>query len=156
VELDARLGDAWGELAAQSFAAGDTLGGDAAYARYLQLLPQATELGEASAALAVNRLDAAEAILRQRLRHLPHDVIALRMLADVAERREDEFEAERRLSECLALAPGFAAARYDLARLLNGQQRIAEMLPHLERLLAFEPGNIDYLNLKAQSLRFIG
>src|SRR5207245_4574212 len=72
------------------------------------------------------------------------------------ERREDEFEAERRLSECLALAPGFAAARYDLARLLSGQQRIAEMLPHLERLLASEPGNIDYLNLKAQGLRFIG
>jgi len=156
VELDARLGDAWGELAAQLFAAGDALGGDAAYVRYLQLLPQAAELGDAIAALAVNRVDAAEAILRQRLRHFPHDVIALRMHADVAERREDEFEAERRLSECLALAPGFAAARYDLARLLSGQQRIAEMLPHLERLLASEPGNIDYLNLKAQGLRFIG
>jgi len=82
--------------------------------------------------------------------------VALRMLADAARRREDDAEAERRLIECLELAPGYAAARFDLARLLNDEQRIEEMLPHIERLLAGNPGNVDCLNLKAQGLRLIG
>ncbi len=156
VTLDEGFADAWRELAAQLHAAGDTLGGDRAYARYRQLSPEPPELSDAIVALSANRVQAAEALLRQRLRQAPRDVVALRMLADAARRREDDAEAERRLNECLALAPGFAGARYDLARLLNEQQRIEEMLPHIERLLACDPGNIDCLNLKSQGLRLIG
>jgi tetratricopeptide (TPR) repeat protein len=156
VELDAGLADAWQELTAQLFAVGETLEGDAADAHYRRLSRDPPELGEASAALAENRVDAAEAILRRRLQQAPHDVVARRLLADAATRRRDNAEAERCLSECLALAPGYAAARYDLARLLFEQQRIAEMLPLLERLLAAEPGNIDCLSLKAHALRLVG
>jgi tetratricopeptide (TPR) repeat protein len=156
VALDAGLADAWRELAAQLFAAGETLEGDAADAHYRRLSRDPPELGEASAALADNRLEAAEAMLRRRLQQAPQDVAALRMLADAAMRRADQAEAERCLSECLALAPGYAAARYDLARLLLEQQRISEMLPLIERLLASEPHNIDCLNLKAVALRLVG
>jgi len=85
------------------------------------------------------RLQAAEAILRRRLQHAPHDEWHLRMLADAALRREDQAEAERCLMKCLALAPGYAAARYDLARPAVCTERIVEMLPILERLLASEP-----------------
>jgi len=156
VTLDGRLADAWRELAAQLHAAGDTREGDRAYGRYTHLSPDPPELSDAIVALSGDRVQAAETLLRQRLRQAPRDVVALRLLADAARRREDDVEAERRLNECLALAPGFAAARYDLARLLNDQQRIEEMLPHIERLLACDPGNIDCLNLKAQGLRLIG
>ena len=156
VALDAGLADAWRELAAQLFAAGDTREGDAAYAHYRQLAPDPPQLSDAIVALADNRLDAAEALLRQRVKQAPQDVVALRMLADAASRREDYEESDRRLTECLGLAPGYAAARYDLARVLYAQQRNSEVLPHLERLLAAEPGNIDYINLKAQALRLVG
>jgi predicted Zn-dependent protease len=156
VTLDAGLADGWRELAAQLHAAGDTLAGDRAYARYGQLSPAPPELSDAIVALAANRLQAAGALLRQRLRLAPRDVKALHLLAQAAARLEDDVEAERCLKECLALAPGFAAARYDLARLLNMQQRVEEMLPHVERLLALDPGNIDFLSLKAQGLRFAG
>jgi len=156
VTLDAELADAWREFAAQLFAVGETLEGDRADARYRSLARDPPELGEASAALANNRLEAAEAILRRRLQQTPDDVVALRMLADSAIRREDQAEAERCLSECLALAPGYAAARHDLAHLLYAQQRIVELLPIVERLLASQPDNIEYLSLKAAALRLVG
>jgi len=156
VALDAALADGWAELAAQLFAAGETLAGDAAYARYSRLSPDPPELSDAIVALAEHRLDAAEILLRRRLQQAPRDVRALRMLADAAARREDPAEAERRLLECLELAPGYAAARHDLARLLHAQQRNSEVLPHIERLLASEPHNIEYLSLKAQALRLTG
>jgi predicted Zn-dependent protease len=156
VTLDAGLADGWRELAAQLFAAGETQAGDAAYANYSRLSPDPPELSDAIVALADNRLEAAEAILRRRLSQSPYDVVALRMLADVATRREDYAAAERRLTECLGLAPGYAAARFDLARLLYTLQRNSEVLPVVERLLASEPRGIDYLHLKAQALRLIG
>jgi tetratricopeptide (TPR) repeat protein len=156
VGLDARLSDAWRELAAQLCAAGETLEGDAADARYRYLSREPPELGDASAALTDNRLEAAEAILRRRLQHAPEDEVALRMLADAALRREDQAEAERCLLRCLALAPGYAAARYDLAYLLFAQQRIEEVLPLLERLLTLEPDNVDWLSLKAAAVRLVG
>jgi predicted Zn-dependent protease len=156
VALDAGLADAWRALAAQLFFAGETLAGDAAYARYSQLARDPPELSDAIVALSDHRLEAAERMLRQRLRQAPHDVVALRMLADAARRRDDDEEAERRLRECLELAPGFAAARYDLARLLYELHRHTEVLQLVDRLLASDPRNVDYLSLKAQALRFVG
>jgi tetratricopeptide (TPR) repeat protein len=154
--LDEGLADGWRELAGMLFAAGETRAGDSAYARYSKLAPDPPELSDATVALANDRLDAAEVMLRQRLSHAEEDVAALRMLADIATRREDHAEAERRLTQCLEFAPGFAAARFDLANLLFAQHRHSEVLPLVERLLAAEPRNIDYLSLKAQALRLMG
>lgn len=80
----------------------------------------------------------------------------MRLLADIATRREDYAEAERRLTRCLELTPGNAAARFDLANLMFTLHRHSEVLLLVERLLAAEPRNIDYLSLKAQTLRFVG
>jgi predicted Zn-dependent protease len=156
VALDAGLADAWRDLAEQLFAAGATEEGDAAYAHYERLARDPPALADARVALADNRLEAAEAMLLRWLAQVPHDVVALRMLANIASRRDDEAEAERRLAECLELAPGYAAARYDLAQLLDAQHRSSEVLPLVERLLAVEPRNLDYLSLKAQALRLLG
>jgi tetratricopeptide (TPR) repeat protein len=156
VGLDATLADGWRELAAQYFLAGNTLDGDAAYLKYSRLAPDPPGLADAYVALTDNRLDAAEAVAAQHLRQAPRDVVALRMLADIASRRGDSQAAERHLTACLEFAPGYAAARYDLARLLYEQQRVAEALPMIERLLAVDPGNASYLTLKAQAIRLVG
>ena len=156
VELDATLADGWRERAVQRFIAGNTQGGDAAYLNYSRLAPDPPALADAYVALSDNRLDAAEAVATQHLRQVPHDVVALRMLADIASRRSDGQAAEDHLTECLELAPGYAAARYDLARLLYEQQRIVEALPLIERLLATEPNNTTYLTLKSQTIRLVG
>jgi predicted Zn-dependent protease len=156
VALDDGLADGWRELAAMSFGAGDTHAGDAAYAEYSRLTKDPPELSDAIVALADGRLESAEALLLRRVDQAPTDVAALRLLADIATRREDYAEAERRLAQCLELAPGYAAARYDLANLLFTQHRHSDVLPLVERLLDVAPRNIDYLSLKAQSLRFVG
>ena len=156
VGRDAALADGWRELAAQRFLAGETLLGDAAYLKYSRLAPEPPELLDAKVALGADRLDAAEAMLRQHLRQAPRDVAALRLLADVAARRGNRPEAERYLTQCLELAPGNAAARHELARLLYRQERIAEALPLIERLLAAEPRNTSYLSLQAQAMRLVG
>jgi len=156
VTLDAAFTDGWRELSAQHFLAGNILEGDAAYGAYSRLARDPPELSDAGVALTENRLDAADAILRRRLKQAPRDVVALRMLADSATRRGDFEAAEKSLAECLEYAPGFAAARYDLAHLLYLQQRIDEALPLLERLLAAEPRNPLYLALKGLSIRLVG
>lgn len=156
VEFDAAFADGWRELAAQRFLAGDTVAGDRAYLAYSRLAPDPPDLFDAHVAVTANRLDAADGILRAHLRRSPRDAVALRLLADVAERRGDSGEAEKCLNACLDLTPGDAAARHELARLLYGQERTAEALPLIDRLLAAEPHNTDYLGLKAQSLRLAG
>ena len=155
LDLDAGLADAWEGLAAQRFAAGDALGGDAAYASFRRLSSQPPDLKDASVALGEGRLDAAEAMLQQRLQRAPLDVFARRMLAEVAMRRDDYIEAENQLRECLAIAPGDSQARYDLGRALYEQHKNAEVLPLVDRLLAGSPHNADYLHLKARALRLI-
>ena len=156
VKLDARLADAWRELAAQHFVAGDTLAGDTAYAHYMRLVPSPPELADAAEALSHRRFDSAEGLLRRRLQQFPNDVPALYMLAEIATKRGDYLEAERLLRLCLKLAPGHAEARFNLASELSAQQRQVEALPLVERLLAADPVNASYLALKAQVLRLSG
>jgi hypothetical protein len=95
-------------------------------------------------------------MLRQHLKRSPRDVVALRLLADALVRRDDPIEAERHLRAALEIAPGYAAARLDLARLLYAEQMHAEMLPLVDRLLRLDPQNTTYLSLKAQALRLVG
>ena len=156
VALDERMAEAWRELAAQRFAVGDTKGGDAAYARYDRLLAPPADLQVASRGLADGRLEPALSLLRRRLHAVPDDVAALRMLARAALVGEDFVAAEQHLLRCLQIAPGYAAARWDLASELCAHQRYDEALPHLERLLDADAGNPGYIGLKVQALRFYG
>ena len=156
VELDSGFADAWRELATLRFQAGDVVGGDAAYASFMALAPEPPELNEIKLALTQRRYEAADRMLRQHLCDRPRDVAALRLMAETDTQRGDLRAAERRLEEALAYAPGDAVSRFELANLLFSMQRIPEMLPLLERLLAAAPDNNDYLMLKAQAIRFLG
>jgi tetratricopeptide (TPR) repeat protein len=156
VELDERLAEGWKALSAQLDAAGRTADGDRAYARYSELLANSAVLTDARVALAENRLLAAAGLLTRRLEAAPDDVVARRMLAEVAMRRDNNLEAERLLCECLVSEPGFAAARFDLARILHLQQKHLQSWPHIERLLAAHPERLEYIEMKAQALRFLG
>ena len=155
VELDPTFADAWRELALQWFSRGDVSNGDSAYARYERLVPDPPELTDANVALAADNLDAAEMALRQRLKVAPQDPVGLRLSAEVAVRRGDHESAEAYLQKSLKQAPGYAAARLALARLQYLQQRIEEVLPNVDRLLAVDPDNTTYLALTALSIRFV-
>ena len=103
-----------------------------------------------------NRLGAAEALLKRRLTQDRGDVVALRMLAEVEYQREDYIEGERLLGEALRMAPGYSAARFELARMYHAQQKAAPILPLVHRLLALEPGNLQYRSLLASAYSLLG
>ena len=112
-------------------------------------------LMDAGAALAANDLGAAEPLLRGRLKRDPLDVAAIRMMAELAARVGRPADSENLLRRALELAPGFDAARANLATLLYRQHRAAEALALLDQMV---PGEMDDAqhNLRAAALGRIG
>lgn len=155
VALEPNLAEGWRELSSALAAEGDDHGADLAYARYSEVMPEAPWLIEPAAALWDNRTAVAEELLRRHLASMPADVAAMRMLAGAVGRREDYAAAEDLLREALRVAPGYAAARYDLAKLLLTQQKPTLMPPLIERLLLLDPRNAEYRSLQASFLSFV-
>jgi len=78
------------------------------------------------------------------------------MLAEVAARLRRFRDAETLLVRCLELAPSFTGARHNYAVVLHRQNKPAAALREIEALLALEPTNPGYNNLKAAILVRIG
>jgi predicted Zn-dependent protease len=156
VQLQEDLPDAWRVLAERLHSTGDRDGADAAYARFLKAAAKDPRLQAAAAALVANEIPQADALLRTHLEQFPTDIAALRMLAEAAARLRRYGEAQTLLERCLGLAPGFDAARHNYATVLNRQGKAAEALVQVERLLAKEPHNPGYRNLKAAVLANLG
>jgi tetratricopeptide (TPR) repeat protein len=156
VELEPDLAEGWRELSNLRAARGEWRECDAAYARFAALANEDVRLREAAAAIAQERLDHAAGQLRQELSRHPDDVAALRLLAQVALKREDFAEGERLLNECLRLAPGYNRARADLAEMLLLQQKAEPMLPLIERLRAHDPEDADYRTLESAAYGLLG
>ena len=155
-DLQSDLPDAWRLLADHLDASGDAAAADQARARFIKSANRDPRLMAAAAALVENRIPEAEALLRQHLRQHETDVAALRMLAEVAARLRRYPDAELLLSRCLELAPSFDAARHNYAVVLFRQTKADAALPEIERLLAREPRNPGYRNLKAAILAHLG
>jgi predicted Zn-dependent protease len=156
LQLNPASPDGWRLLADCLDARGDASGADEARARYLKAANHDPRLRAAALALAENNLPTADALLCTHLDSYPTDVAALRMRAEVAGRVRRYADAEEMLERCLALAPSFDAARHNLAGVLNRGAKPAAALPHIARLLAKEPENPGYLNLKAAILANMG
>ena len=148
--------EAWGLLAEALSRQGDADGAGRAYAGQIAASVHEPQLQEAAAALADNRLAAAERLLKPFLKRHPDTVAALRMLAEVAGRLGRYDDAEVLLARCLELAPNFAPARHNHALVLYRQNRPAEAIAEADRLLADEPGHPAYRSLKAAALAQIG
>lgn len=103
-------------------------------------------------ALISGDLPRAEGGLRQRLREQPTDVAAIRMMAELAGRIGRYRDAEALLRRALELAPGFVAARANLAIVLYRQNRFADALSELDAVLAAGGGDAGNLNLRAAAL----
>ena len=155
-ELQPDVPDAWRLLADHLDARADATGADLARARFIKAATRDPRLMRAAAALVENELPQAEALLRAHLKEHETDVAALRMLAEVAARLRRYRDAEALLEHCLALAPGFDAARHNYAVVLLRQAKAAQALPEIERLLVKEPRNPGFRNLKAAVLAHLG
>jgi cytochrome c-type biogenesis protein CcmH/NrfG len=133
--------------------------GDAALAAENQAIAAArfdVDLIRAGAALVDNDLPTAEQLLRQRLKADPLDVPAIRMMAELAARVGRVADSEHLLRRALELAPGFDAARANLATLLYRQHRAAEALALLDLLPKGGDTADAHQNLRAAALGRVG
>ena len=114
------------------------------------------DLLPAGAALADNRLDVAEPLLRAHLKADPFDVHAIRMMAELAARLGRMKDAENLLRRAIEIAPDFTPARGNLALILNRTGRYAEALGHVDIIFEQEPDELGHQNLKAAILGRLG
>jgi tetratricopeptide (TPR) repeat protein len=156
LEIEPGLSDAWRDLADHLAALGDEEGADIARLRHIRTSVRDPRLMTAAAAMGENRIPAAETLLREHLKQHPTDVVAIRMLAEIAARLSRYKSAEDLLTRCVELAPGFHAARHNLALVLHRQNKPVPALRELEPLLAVDPRNPGYRNLHAAILGRIG
>lgn len=154
--IDPRQPAAWLALSDHLSATGDLAEAEAAFSQHLLQATADPELMAAGAALAENRIPDAEQRLRARLQRQPTDVIAIRMLAEVAARIGRLPDAERLLQRCLELAPNFHAARQNLAMVLHRANKPREALAQVEAMLRADPRNPNARNLKAVVLCRVG
>jgi tetratricopeptide (TPR) repeat protein len=148
--------DAWRALGDELTSLGDAAGADAAYAQQIKAATRDPRLLAPATALCENDIPKAEALLRTHLKQYPTDVAAIRMFAEVAARLRRFDDAENLLARCLELSPSFAAARQNYAVVLHRRNKSSEALVEAESLLALEPHNPGYKNLKAAILAGIG
>ena len=87
---------------------------------------------QAALALHDNQLHVAEPLLKAYLKRDPFDARAIRMLAELAGRIGRYGDAEALLRRAVELAPGFTAARANLALVLYRQNRAPEALTLLD------------------------
>ena len=146
----------WQALAEAAARAGRSAEAEAAWAQAALAAVRDPALREAALALAQNRLDVAERLLKPHLKTHPNDVQAIRMLAELAGRIGRLEDAEHLLRRALDLAPGFHAARANLATVLLRRQRGGEALDEIATLLGHDPDNPAFLNLEGVALTKIG
>ena len=156
LDLKPDMTDAWRELADHLNAMGDAEGADIAQVRHVRTSLRDPRLMAAAAAMGESKIPAAEALLREHLKAHPSDVVAIRMLAEVAMRLGRNGAAEDLLTRCVELAPSFHAARHNLALVLHRQNKPVAALRELDRLLAVDPRNPSYRNLLAAVLGRVG
>src|ERR1700730_15696517 len=147
---------AWRALADACFRAGLSIEADEAYQRATLVSVNDPVLREAALALASNRLDIAERLIKPHLKSHPTDVAAIRMLAELAARIGRLEDAEALLMRAIELAPGFLAARQNMAMLLLRTHRVPEALAEAQGLLEQEPDNPAFINLEGVALARLG
>ncbi|WCL52965.1 tetratricopeptide repeat-containing sulfotransferase family protein [Gimibacter soli] len=147
---------AWLALADMLTVQGKTDEADAAFARHIATSTNDPNLMAAATALVENRLPEAEHLLRAHLKQFPSDVAAMRMLAETGGRLGQYDDAVALLEHCIALAPGFDAARHNLALMLNRNGRLLEALDHLDFLIGKDGNNPNYRLLHAACLSRLG
>jgi Flp pilus assembly protein TadD len=147
---------AWRALADACFRGGLPIEADAAYQRATLVAVNDPVLREAALALASNRLDIAERLIKPHLKAHPTDVAAIRMLAELAARIGRLEDAEALLMRAIELAPGFLAARQNMAMLQLRTHRVPEALAEAQALLEQEPDNPAFINLEGVALAKLG
>jgi tetratricopeptide (TPR) repeat protein len=142
--------EVWRRLGDELAKAGRSMAAKDAYAKHFAIVLREPEMLEKAAA------DAEGDRLTAALAARPTDVSTSLLLAQLEIRLNRFEDAERRLTETLQRAPGFAVARYTLALGLYNQRRVEDAARELDILLQDDGANVRCLNLKALCLINLG
>jgi len=126
----------------------------AAHVATLKRLPP--EVVQATGLFSDGELAAAESLIRAFLLKEGDHVEAMRLLARIGIAREVYDDAELLLEAVLERAPGYQAARVDYARALLERHKHLRAREELDKLLALEPDNRQYLTLYASAVVGLG
>jgi tetratricopeptide (TPR) repeat protein len=140
------------EVAEAALSCGDTAAANRASEEMIASAINDPSLMKAALAVSEDRLPEAEPTLRARLRQYPADVVAIRLMAELATRLGRMDDAERLLRRALVLAPSYGAARELLARNLQRSNQPEDALAEVVHLLEMEPDNPSHMLLKASLL----
>lgn len=132
--------------------AGRTREADKADLQAIDVSLRQPAVAEAHKALADDKAEEAEILIRSHLKRDPEDAAAARLLGEIAARCNAHAEAETLYRRALLLAPGYLDARIYLAKLLNRTGRNREALAMLEAVLERDNQHHAALTLKAAIL----
>lgn len=129
---------------------------DAAFEKSFKQTPDRFELAKAAEQFAKGERGAAEKICRGVLRRDPHNVDALRFLAQIALRQKQWPDAEALLERAVGLAPDFLPAWRDLIDAYKEQDKYEQTLAALNRLLQLDADNVNMICEHANVLTMAG
>ena len=156
VSLNPKMTAAWRDLYEVRAAEGDDVGAAEAYRNAMgnkeldPLLHKALEL------VGQGKLGVAEGICREYLKRRPHDVDAIRLLAEVGISLGLFGDAILLLERCLDLAPEFLMARTNYVTALARHQRFDEALTENNRLREAQPNKLAHQVQYATTLSLAG
>jgi tetratricopeptide (TPR) repeat protein len=149
VNINPALSASWSMLEGVYRLTGDTQNAATAAAHVATLKKMPPEVVTATSLFSDGDLAPAEQIIRAYLLRYGNHPDAMRLLAKIGMARDVLDDAELLLEAALTLAPDFHAARHDYAQTLVLRHKYREAREQIERLLALEPGNLDYRSLAA-------
>ncbi len=156
VELNDTLVESWQALAQWYRAAGQSADAQRAAACLSKLTSLPAQLLNASSLLNEGELVPAEDLVRDYLRRHGAHVEGMRLLAQLAVKRDVLDDAELLLEKVLELAPDYHDARHELGAVLTQRRRYLPALIHARRLLSIDPANRVWRLLYAKACDGLG
>jgi tetratricopeptide (TPR) repeat protein len=149
VNINPALPASWSMLEGLYRMTGDAENAATAAAHVAKLKTLAPEVVAATSHFSDGDIGMAEQIIRPYLLRRGDDPEAMRLLARIGIELEVLNDAEALLEGVLARLPEYHAARYDYVQTLIKRQKHAQAGVEIDKLLAIDPENADYLTLAA-------
>ena len=156
IKIDAKLSESWKVMGEMFFVDEDYTSANEAFHQHLLLRSHDPALIQAVGLIKHGKLGQAEQNLKKYLYDNPTNVVAIRALADIAQRIGRLEDAENLLVRALELAPDFYLARLNYAQLLKIREKLKPALAQVNLLLEREPKNFSLLVLRGSIMFGLG
>ncbi len=156
VRINPALPDAWSMLEGLHRMAGNEEHRRVAAAHVQKLRRVPPEVIRATGLFCEGDLGAAERMVRAYLLTHGNEVEAMRLLARIGVAQDVLDDAEILLAAALEMAPDYTELRRDYACVLLDRHKQSEAIAELDKLLAADPGNVDYRMLRATATVGLG